>query len=209
MPLAIAQPSLLGGGAPSVDAAGLDRARRIPLDGGAWVEHLPGWVSGHDTLLEDLARTTSWRSERRLMYDRLVDVPRLVAALPADGPGHPVLERIRALLDARYQTRFVHLSLGYYRDGNDSVAWHGDTTARELPQAIVATLSLGEPRKFLLRPKAPVARPAGRPHTFMLGWGDLIVMGGSCQRTWEHSVPKVAHAWPRMAVMYRPEWKKP
>ncbi len=209
MAQALAQPSLLGGGAPSVDAAALGRIRRIALDGGAWVEHLPGWLNGHQALLEDLARTTAWRSERRLMYDRLVDVPRLVAALPADGPGHPVLEQIRTILNARYQTSFVHLSLGYYRDGNDSVAWHGDTTARELPQAIVATVSLGEPRRFLLRPKAPAARPSGRTHAFMLGWGDLIVMGGSCQRTWEHSVPKVAHAWPRMAVMYRPEWKKP
>lgn len=201
------QPSLLGGGAPAVDAAALARVRRIQLDAGAWVEHLSGWVSGHEALLDHLARTTAWRSERRQMYDRVVDVPRLVAALPADGPGHPLLEQIRALLNARYQTDFVNLSLGYYRNGQDSVAWHGDTTARELPQAIVATLSLGEPRKFLLRPKAGQA--SGRMQTFMLGWGDLIVMGGSCQRTWEHSVPKVAHAWPRMAVMYRPEWKKP
>lgn len=199
------QPSLLGGGDPAVDGEALTRLRRTALESGAWVEHLPGWVSGHDALLDHLARTTAWRTERRLMYDRVVDVPRLVAALPADGPGHPVLEQIRRLLNARYDTRFVNLSMGYYRDGNDSVAWHGDTTARELPQAIVATISLGEPRKFLLRPRSRGARTL----TFMLGWGDLIVMGGSCQRTWEHSVPKVAHAWPRMAVMYRPEWKKP
>jgi alkylated DNA repair dioxygenase AlkB len=201
------QPSLLGGGAPAVDARDLSRVRRIALDDEAWVEHLPGWVSGHEALLDHLARTTAWRSERRMMYDRMVDVPRLVAGLPADGPGHAVLEQIRAILNARYGTTFVNLSLGYYRSGDDSVAWHGDTTARELPEAIVATVSLGEPRKFLLRPKG-AGRP-GQTRTFMLGWGDLIVMGGTCQRTWEHSVPKVAHAWPRMAVMYRPEWKKP
>jgi alkylated DNA repair dioxygenase AlkB len=199
------QPSLLGGGAPAVDPGALARVRRIALDDDAWVEHLPGWVTGHEALFQHLAGTTEWRRERRVMYDRLVDVPRLVAALPEDGPGHPLLEQMRAMLNARYDTTFVHLSLGYYRDGSDSVAWHGDTTARELPQAIVATLSLGEPRKFLLRPRAK----GPRVHTFMLGWGDLIVMGGSCQRTWEHSVPKVAHAWPRMAVMFRPEWKKP
>jgi alkylated DNA repair dioxygenase AlkB len=201
------QPSLLGGGAPAVDPAGLRRVRRIALDDEAWVEHLPGWVAGHEALLDHLARTTAWRSERRMMYDRMVDVPRLVAALPGDGPGHPVLDQIRAILNARYQTELVNLSLGYYRSGSDSVAWHGDTTARELPQAIVATVSLGEPRKFLLRGRAP--NRARRPHSFMLGWGDLIVMGGACQRTWEHSMPKVAHAWPRMAVMYRPEWKTP
>ena len=199
------QPSLLGGGDPAVDGGALARVRRMALDDDAWVEHLPGWVSGHEALLEHLVRTTAWRTERRLMYDRMVDVPRLVAALPADGPGHVVLEEIRSLLNARYETTFVNLSLGYYRNGSDSVAWHGDTTARDLPQAIVATISLGEPRKFLLRPRTR----GSRAQTFMLGWGDLIVMGGSCQRTWEHSVPKVAHAWPRMAVMYRPEWKKP
>jgi alkylated DNA repair dioxygenase AlkB len=198
------QPSLLGGGAPAVDGGALARIRRIALDEDAWVEHLPGWVSGHEALLDHLAQSTAWRTESRLMYDRMVDVPRLVAALPADGPGHPVLEEIRRVLNARYETTFVNLSMGYYRDGNDSVAWHGDTTARELPQAIVATISLGEPRKFLLRPRSRGART----QAYMLGWGDLIVMGGSCQRTWEHSVPKVAHAWPRMAVMYRPEWKK-
>ncbi|MES1165300.1 MAG: alpha-ketoglutarate-dependent dioxygenase AlkB [Verrucomicrobiota bacterium] len=199
------QPSLLGGGAPSADGGALARIRRTALEDDAWIEHLPGWVSGHQALLDHLARTTAWRTESRLMYDRMVDVPRLVAALPADGPGHPVLEEIRRLLNARYETNFVNLSMGYYRDGNDSVAWHGDTTARELPQAIVATVSLGEPRKFLLRPRSR----GGRTQAFMLGWGDLIVMGGSCQRTWEHSVPKVAHAWPRMSVMYRPEWKTP
>ncbi|MFL5308129.1 MAG: alpha-ketoglutarate-dependent dioxygenase AlkB [Polyangia bacterium] len=205
MPRALStQPSLLGGCAPAVDGGALARIRRIALDEDAWVEHLPGWVSGHEALLDDLAQSTAWRTESRLMYDRMVDVPRLVAALPADGPGHPVLEEIRRVLNARYETTFVNLSMGYYRDGNDSVAWHGDTTARELPQAIVATISLGEPRKFLLRPRSRGART----QAYMLGWGDLIVMGGSCQRTWEHSVPKVAHAWPRMAVMYRPEWKK-
>ncbi|HVY41354.1 MAG TPA: alpha-ketoglutarate-dependent dioxygenase AlkB [Polyangia bacterium] len=205
LPAASPQPSLLGGGDPAVDGGALARVRRVALDEDAWVEHLPGWVSGHEALLDHLVRTTAWRTERRLMYDRMVDVPRLVAALPADGPGHPVLEEIRRLLNARYDTTFMNLSLGYYRDGNDSVAWHGDTTARELPQAIVATISLGTPRKFLLRPRSRGSRALA----FMLGWGDLIVMGGSCQRTWEHSVPKVAHAWPRMAVMYRPEWKKP
>ena len=98
------QPTLFGQGPPAVDRAALARVRRQALDEEAWVEHLPGWVTGHDALMEALARTTAWRQERRVMYDRMVDVPRLVAALPAD-----------------------------------SVAWHGDTTARDLPQAVVAT----------------------------------------------------------------------
>jgi alkylated DNA repair dioxygenase AlkB len=198
------QPSLLGGGAPSIDPAALDRIRRVALDDSAWVEYLPGWVAGQEALFAALVASTTWRAERRPMYDRVVDVPRLLAALPDDGPGHPVLEQIRTLLEARYRTTFPRLSLGYYRDGRDSVAFHGDTTARDLPEAIVATVSLGEPRRFLLRP-----RDGGRARTFMLGWGDLIVMGGACQRTWRHAIPKVAHAGPRIAAMYRPIWEPP
>jgi alkylated DNA repair dioxygenase AlkB len=198
------QPSLLGSGAPSVDPAALVRIERVALDDSAWFEYLPGWVTGHETLFAELVATTAWRAERRPMYERVVDVPRLLATLPEDGPGHPVLEQIRQLLAARYETEFPRLSLGYYRDGQDSVAFHGDTTARDLPQAVVATVSLGEPRRFLLRP-----RDGGRARAFALGWGDLIVMGGACQRTWRHAVPKVSHAGPRIAVMYRPVWPTP
>jgi alkylated DNA repair dioxygenase AlkB len=204
MPSLAHQPSLLGAGPPSVDPGALDRSQRIVLDDSAWVEYLPSWVAGHEALFAELVATTTWRAERRPMYDRVVDVPRLLAALPDDGPGHPVLEQIRLLLATRYQTAFPRLSLGYYRDGHDSVAYHGDTTARDLPEAIVATVSLGEPRRFLLRP-----RDGGRARAFALGWGDLIVMGGACQRTWRHAVPTVAHAGPRIAVMYRPIWTPP
>jgi alkylated DNA repair dioxygenase AlkB len=204
MALLAHQPSLLGGGSPSVDPAAPARIQRTDLDGTAWVEYLPSWVAGHEALFAELVATTAWRAERRPMYDRVIEVPRLLASLPEDGPGHPVLEQIRRLLEARYATTFPRLSLGFYRDGRDSVAWHGDTTARDLPEAVVATVSLGEPRRFLLRP-----RDGGRARAFMLGWGDLIVMGGACQRTWRHAVPKVAHAGPRIAVMYRPIWSAP
>jgi len=199
-----AQPTLFDRGRPpAVDAGALARMTRIGLADGAWIEHLPNWVAGEAALMDALVRTTAWRSERRPMYDRIVDVPRLVASLPDDGPGHPLLDDIRALLCARYATAFVRIGLGYYRDGSDSVAWHGDTVARELPEAIVATVSLGEPRRFLLRP-----RDGGRSIAYRLGRGDLFVMGGSCQRTWRHAVPKVARALPRLAVMFRPIWQR-
>jgi alkylated DNA repair dioxygenase AlkB len=202
-----AQPSLFdlvnGQQAPSVDGAALSRVRRVWLDDSAWVEHLPEWISGEHALMDDLVRATDWHQERRHMYDRMVDVPRLVASLPGDGPGHPLLERIRELLSAHYATPFVRVSMGYYRDGADSVAWHGDTTARDMDQpTLVATVSLGEPRRFLLRP-----RGGGTSVRFALGRGDLFVMGGLCQRTWQHAVPKVARASPRLAVMFRPIWR--
>jgi alkylated DNA repair dioxygenase AlkB len=194
------QRSLFGDGEPSIDRA-FRRLRRIQLDGTAWVDHCPGWVEGHQKLCDALAAGTRWQHQRVEMYERTVDVPRLVAALPEDGPGHPLLPEMMAALDAHYGVSFARIGLALYRDGNDSVAWHGDRVARELPVAIVATVSLGEPRRFLLRPAA-----GGPTRAFALGWGDLIVMGGSCQRTWRHSVPKVARAQPRITVMFRPEW---
>jgi alkylated DNA repair dioxygenase AlkB len=196
------QPLLFDRGEPAVDAAALARLRRTSLDDGAWVEHLPDWVHGQDALMDALVRETAWRRERRRMYDRVVEVPRLVASLPDDGPGHPLVEQIRALLSAHYATAFTRVSMGYYRDGADSVAWHGDTTARDLDEpTLVATVSLGAPRRFLLRP-----RGGGRSTAFALGRGDLFVMGGLCQRTWQHTVPKVSRALPRLAIMFRPVW---
>jgi len=194
------QLSLFGGGAPSIDP-GFRRMRRIPLDRTAWVDHCAGWVEGHQQLCDVLAAGTRWQHQRVEMYERTVDVPRLVAALPEDGPGHPLLPEMMRALEARYGIAFTRIGLALYRDGNDSVAWHGDRVARELPEALVATVSLGEPRRFLLRPA-----DGGAARSFALGWGDLIVMGGSCQRTWRHSVPKVARAQPRITVMFRPEW---
>jgi alkylated DNA repair dioxygenase AlkB len=199
--------ALLGRGAPAIDPtfAGL---ARIDLDESAWVERVDGWVSGHDQLFDEIVHGTRWHSDERQMYDRMVEVPRLTAGLPADGVIPAIVEQMRAALSARYRTAFTQVSLGYYRDGNDSVAWHGDYVARNLPDAIVATVSLGAPRRFLLRRTAG-GQPgggSGKSTAFMLGWGDLTVMGGSCQRTWQHSIPKVAQAGPRVAVMFRPDW---
>lgn len=196
---------------------GLHGLRRIALDETAWVDHLPGWVQGHAGLFETLATSTRWRTQERQMYERVVAVPRLIASLPEDGPGHPLLARIQQALDRHYGVSFPHVSLGYYRDGADSVAWHGDYVARELPEALVATVSVGAPRRFLLRPKtgsktalSETGRSTnGKSLAFSLGWGDLIVMGGSCQRTWDHCIPKVAHADPRIAIMFRPTWYAP
>jgi alkylated DNA repair dioxygenase AlkB len=197
------QRSLFGGGAPAVPPR-LEGAKRALLGDGAWVDHLPGWVSGHGALFEALAASTRWQSHQREMYERTVDVPRLVASIPADGPGHPLLAEMRGVLDAAYGVAFERIGLALYRDGGDSVAWHGDYVARELPEAIVATVSLGEPRRFLLRPVG-----GGRSIAYSLGWGDLLVMGGTCQRTWQHCIPKVARAGPRLSVMFRPVWELP
>jgi len=196
------QRSLFGGGEPSIDGD-FRKMRRIQLDPTAWMDHCPGWVEGHQQLLDVLSANTRWQHQTMEIYDRTVEVPRLVAGLPEDGPGHPLLPRMITALDRRYDVSFTRIGLALYRDGNDSVSWHGDRVARELPEAIVATVSLGEPRKFLMRPAE-----GGKALSFALGWGDLIVMGGACQRTWRHSVPKVARAQPRLSIMFRPDWAR-
>ncbi|MEU0074988.1 alpha-ketoglutarate-dependent dioxygenase AlkB [Streptomyces sp. NPDC006332] len=184
----------------------LDGTRRTALGAGAWIDVLPGWLSGSDALFEQLASDVPWRAERRKMYDHVVDVPRLLAFYGADDPlPHPLLTEAREALSAHYAEElgepFSTAGLCYYRDGRDSVAWHGDRIGRGAHQdTMVAILSLGTPRDLLLRPMGggdTVRRP--------LGHGDLIVMGGSCQRTWEHCVPKTTRATgPRISVQFRP-----
>ena len=198
MPTLCEQPSLFGSGEPRLDPR-LSGLRRLTLTAGAWIDHQPGWLEGHAALFEELRRTTRWEHHRRRMYERVVDVPRLVAELPDDGPGHPVLEQAAHALSRHYGVALPRISLAYYRDGRDSVAWHGDRLGRLIDDTVVAILSLGEPRRFLLRPVA-----GGTSRAFDLGWGDLLVMGGSCQRTWQHAVPKAVQAGPRMSVQFRP-----
>ena len=180
--------------------------QRTTLAGGAWIDVRPGWFSGADALFERLIDAVPWRAERRHMYDRVVDVPRLVSFY-AEGESlpDPALDEIKRALDEHYGPElgepFRTCGLCLYRDGSDSVAWHGDTTGRSSTQdTIVAIVSLGAPRALLLRP-----RGGGKALRHELGHGDLLVMGGSCQRTWEHSIPKTARAvGPRISVQFRP-----
>jgi alkylated DNA repair dioxygenase AlkB len=182
------------------------RIRRHPLTRGAWVDHLPGWVAGSEAVFETLLGDIGWREERRQMYDREVDVPRLLRWYDGDEPlPHPVLAAARATLSAYYAPElgepFVTAGMCLYRTGRDSVAWHGDTNGRSAHHdTMVAIVSFGSPRPLLLRP-----RGGGDSLRFPLGHGDLIVMGGSCQRTWEHAIPKTARGvGPRISVQFRP-----
>ncbi|MDL2080854.1 alpha-ketoglutarate-dependent dioxygenase AlkB [Streptomyces sp. GXMU-J15] len=184
----------------------LDGVTRTGLGRGAWIDVLPGWLGGADALFERLAAEVPWRAERRKMYDQVVDVPRLLAFYAAEDPlPHPVLTEARDALTAHYARElgepFTTAGLCYYRDGRDSVAWHGDRIGRGAREdTLVAIVSVGEPRDLLLRPVGggeSVRRP--------LGHGDLIVMGGSCQRTWEHAIPKTSRATgPRISIQFRP-----
>jgi alkylated DNA repair dioxygenase AlkB len=179
---------------------------RRALAPGAWLDVRPGWLTGADELFGRLLTAVPWRAERRVMYDRVVDVPRLLCFYGEGEPlPDPALTAARADLDEYYRPELGEslctAGLCLYRDGRDSVAWHGDTTGRGSTQdTVVAIISLGTPRALLLRPRG--GGPALRCD---LGHGDLLVMGGSCQRTWEHAVPKTARAaGPRISVQFRP-----
>lgn len=192
------QPSLLGSGPVGVDA-GLPGRHRRWLAGGAWIDVVPAWCSGADDLFARLLVETRWSPQRQVwMYERMVPEPRLTHRWPL-GATPPELAAMARLLSERYGVEFSQVGANLYRDGNDSVAWHGDRVARDLPEAVVALVSFGAARPFRLRPTR------GGPGIGLLpGPGDLLVMGGSCQRTWQHSVPKCrAVLGPRISVQFR------
>jgi alkylated DNA repair dioxygenase AlkB len=195
------QPSLLARG----EAASFDRAfsrvERVDLDERCWLELAPGWVGGSDALFGEVLRARSWGQRNRWMYDRRVDEPRLTSAwsLASGEPlAPPLLESMRRALSRRYGVAFDSAGFNLYRDGRDGVAWHGDRIRKEIAEPIVVLVALGERRKFLLRP-----RGGGSSLPFLLGRGDLLVTCGKTQRLWQHCVPKVAHAGPRISIAFR------
>jgi alkylated DNA repair dioxygenase AlkB len=198
------QPSLLDSGPePDVDET-FGGAVRIWLDKRSWIERVPGWVSGSDALFAHLLETADWGQRTRKMWDNEILEPRLTSwwgAASGKALEPPILERMRRLLSERYGVEFDSMGLNLYRDGRDSVAWHGDRIAREITEPLVAIVSVGEPRRFLLRPKAKGTGLATR--RLVLGRGELLVTGGATQRAWEHCVPKVAAAGPRMSLTFR------
>jgi alkylated DNA repair dioxygenase AlkB len=201
------QGSLLGLDEPAVDPsfAGL---RHLSLDDRTWLDHLPGWLSGHEQVFDRLYHELPWRQRTVTMYERRLPEPRLTAWwVPEQGPeALPVLAEVRRVLSARYGESFDSIGYNCYRDGTDSVAWHGDRHRETVDDPIVVIVSVGAPRPLRLRPRPggrEGRRHGGRALSFDLGRGDLFVMGGACQHDWEHAVPKVRHAEPRISITYR------
>lgn len=178
-----------------------ERAERIDLDPRCWLDVVTGWLPGHAEVFDLLLAEAGWQHRERWMYDRTVAEPRLVASWGADDLARlpEPLAEIRTAVSDRYHAGFDSVLVNLYRDGRDSVAWHGDTVRKHLDQAIVVTVGLGERRRFLLR------RGTSGPATHRLesGHGDLIVMGGRCQHEWQHTVPKAARAGARMSITLR------
>ncbi len=199
------EPSLFGGGEPAIDPTfrGLVRHQ---LDEHSWVDELPCWLDGEETVFDQLRERLPWGQRVVTMYDQRLLEPRLTAWWQeGQGPEPlPILGEIRRALSRRYGERFDSIGFNCYRDGQDSVAWHGDRHRHVVADPVVAIVSVGDPRPFKLRP-----RGGGRSRSFDVGRGHLLVMGGSCQHDWEHSVPKVRQAGPRLSISYRHGMRRP
>jgi alkylated DNA repair dioxygenase AlkB len=193
------QRSLFGSGPVAIDPHA--SWQRLALDDESWVDVCRAFLVGGDAVLDVVVDSVPWRCGRRFMYDRMVDDPRLSyrAPRPEQVP-HPVLGDVRAALEARYHVGFGSVALNYYRDGRDSVAPHGDRELRDTGDALVAVLTLGATRPFRLRAHVQPGVPS---LDLAPGSGDLLVMGGACQRDWEHAVPKVRAAGPRVSATWR------
>ena len=193
-----AQASLFAGGPVEVRRSAL--FERIDLGDGAWVDVARDWLGGADELTDRLIRTVDWRHHKRWMYDRIVDEPRVTRWYSStDELPDPALTKFRAAVGRHYHVRFGALGLNYYRSGTDSVAFHSDRELRHIQDTLVAIVTLGAARPFLLRPKGGGDSIDLRPAS-----GDLLVMGGTCQETWEHAVPKVSSgAGPRVSASIR------
>ena len=172
---------------------------RLALDEASWVDVARGWLRGPDPLFDALRTGVAWQTSRLFRYDHVVEERRLGAAWRRGQPlPHPVLADIHRDLQRRYRVQFEGFSLIQYRDGGDGQAFHRDTDLRWLDDTVIAILTLGARRPWLLRPHASRfdASPGrGATHDLSPGPGDLIVMGGRCQADWQHSVP------------YQPGWR--
>ncbi len=174
-------------------------AERADLGAGAWVEVSRGWLRGADTLCQELIGLVPWCHRRRWMYERYVDEPRLTCRYERGSEvPHPALGLAGGRLEGLYGVPLAGPGLNYYRDGRDSVAFHADRELKQLGNTIVAIVTLGATRPFLVRP-----RGGGRSVDFRPASGDLLVMGGACQAHFEHAVPKTASCGPRVSATWR------
>jgi alkylated DNA repair dioxygenase AlkB len=194
----LVQASLFDRGAPAVTETA---AERTALDDLCWVDHAPAWLAGADDLLVELVEQLPWRPGRRQMWGEWVDEPRLhFGGRPESIDAHRAIRAAGDAVSARYDDDLSTMFANLYRDGADSVAWHADRIGKLRTHPLVAIVSLGGPRRFLLRPMG-----GGRSHCFVLHSGDLLVMGGATQHRWQHAVPKTSAASPRISLTYRVE----
>lgn len=193
---------------------GAGSVERIALDEHSWVDVARGWLAGADQLFDALHRDVPWASSRLFRYDHFVEERRLGSSWRRGSSlPHPVLADATRALQTRYGAYFNGFGMILYRDGKDGQAFHRDTDLRWLDDTVIAVLSLGAQRPWLLRPRTSRHDHApghGASHDLAPASGDLIVMGGRAQADWEHSVPYLLSAArvgqavaPRISIQWR------
>jgi alkylated DNA repair dioxygenase AlkB len=173
---------------------------RIGLARDAWLDHDPAWLGrgDADALLETLRRELAWEQRAIVLFGRSVLQPRLIAWAGEVGyrysgqtleprPFTPALAGLLARVRVRAGAPFNHVLANRYRDGRDSIGFHADDEAELGPDPVVATVSLGAVRSFVLKPRR---KADGQGHVLELSHGSLVVMGGACQRHYVHGVPR-------------------
>ena len=181
---------------------------RTALDDASWVELVPAFVRDAATHMDALQREVPWQATEVLRYDRYVPERRLSAGLRGDGL--TLTRQIGLHLQSRYRVAWTGVAAILYRDGEDFQGFHGDRELRWLDDTLIAIVVLGERRPFVLRARTASDRydrvPAGRqPDDVVLtpGDGDMLVMGGACQRDWLHTVPPASTTEPRISLTWR------
>ncbi len=194
------------------DALAIDRqapVQRRELEATSWVELVPGFVRRPDEAFQHVREVTSWAQTEVLRYERYVPEKRLGAMVRADA--HPFLRQAQLHLEARFRVRWAGVAALLYRNGEDFQGFHGDREMRWLDDTLIAIVVLGARRPFALRPRGggPARRdgiPAGQKDGDVVltpGEGDLLVMGGACQRDWLHCVPRAETADERISMTWR------
>jgi alkylated DNA repair dioxygenase AlkB len=183
---------------PAIHTAGFESATEHRLDEHSWITHVPGFLTGHHRLLADLATLDVWEQRQRWMFDRRVEEPRLTGEYVDLSAAPRLLAELAGTLGERLGVPYDRIWMNWYRDNHDGTGWHADRPANKATTAVIPVLSLGAPRRFLVRPfgggSSTVFTPAG---------GDLIIMQGRCQRDWQHCVPKQkAPAGARMSLNF-------
>lgn len=186
------------------------RFTRHQLDPCCWVDQVERLIVGADALFDHVVQSFEWDQGQRLMYGRWMDEPRLTSRLELDDDRVPaVVNDAVAVLEGHYQRGFTGLFCNFYRDGSDSVAWHADRIGRSNVDPLVAIVSLGGPRSFMMRDRSLTGQRKTSTN-FPMHSGDLLVMGGSTQHHWEHAIPKQKSAPPRISLTTRAAtWLRP
>ena len=150
---------------------------------------------------EQLRDGVQWRTQRRPMYDRVVDVPRLVASFALDDPGLPApIREMRPAVEQFCGVTFLSAGLNFYRDGRDSIAPHGDHIEEQVDEAPVALVSLGATRRMTIRSRYKPRRILDRD----LDAGSLLVMSYASHLNFDHGIPKTREpVGPRISVAFR------